>query len=778
MTSCKGKYILLFIVLISCFDMKAQEQRKVSLNGILGLAFLPKSEKVAPSGLPKNIFGGYAWSGVAGIGMNYRLGEKVSLFENFTFLHAKKKNYSFSTGTFKTGLKYNILSRDKKISPFVFGSIDFSLFFVNRKENSRDYYPDSLANSIGSGFGATKITYNEEKLNLSFVPVLGGSAGAGVDVKLSHKISLFLTYGFNTSFAAKSGPIKKNYFYNKSDLSYSMVSAGLTLHLFRKSKQLLASLGKEAWEEDKTISVRGTIIYNKNKKSNNKIIPVELTDKKDSTLKILPSSKEGEFFVKDLAMDDFKFMLEKRNKRIKKAELEVIHDHRKIKVAEEFVMIEMMDDLESENIISRDGNFSVVLREGFQHEIDVSVTGQSITGQFNNVEPDTSCHDIEVLLYDKQDSLIKGVPASQNCSFEISDVVPGQYKVVIRNKDKITFDYQFTEAAPLVTRQVNAKAPKISYFIAGNVHLNDNMKANNINLKLMDMYGKVMEEASLSQSGEFLFEDLETKDYQVIYELTDKETRGSMNYSVKAINSVFNKDYSYNFGKPPVDTLSRIVANGKITRPFPKSSEGVEVFLVDPSNQVVQKTRTDEKGSFHFSKLPSKDYKVAYALADSTLKANLKYDIVDEGAPSEEVFVASAKAVRNVSVQKKVKLIESSKTDGKKEPVLVKENNNTNYRSFTSHKTYSIDGVPIQLEGFGVQVASYKLVDNLKHSIAKLRENGYNDIYIQVINMSIKGKNEKLYRVIIGVHEDLNELREREESLKTLGYQTVCRKHI
>jgi hypothetical protein len=372
------------------------------------------------------------------------------------------------------------------------------------------------------------------------------------------------------------------------------------------------------------------------------------------------------------------------------------------------------------------------------------------------------------------------VPASQNCSFEIPDVVPGQYKVVFRNKDKVSFQYQFTEAPPVITRQVNAKAPKISYFIAGNVHLNDNMKANNINLKLMDMYGKVMEEASLSQSGEFLFEDLESKDFQIIYELSDKETQGNINYSVKAVNSIFNKDYSYNFGKPPVDTLSRIVAKGKITRPLLKSSEGVEVFLVDPSNQVIQKTRTDENGSFQFSKLPSKDYKVAYALTDSTLKANLKYDIKDEGAPSEDVFVGSAKAVKNVSVQEKVKLRETSKKGENAESALAKGNssNAANYKAFTSHKTYSIDGIPIELQGFGVQVASYKLVDNLKHSIAQLKEKGYNDIYIQVINMPIKGKNEKLYRVIIGVHEDLNELREREESLKSSGYQTVCRKHI
>jgi hypothetical protein len=636
MISCIRKHIFfLIIVLVSVIGAKAQEQKKVSLNAMMGLSFLPKSEKIAPSGLPKNIFGGYPWSGIAGIGLNYRLGEKIFLFENLIFLHSAKPSFSFSAGTFKTGLKYNILPLNKKISPFIFGSVDVSLLFLNRKENSRDYFPDSLSNTIGQGYGATKITYNEEKLNLSFVPAIGASAGVGIDFKLSHKVSIFLAYSYNTCLASKSASIKENYFYNKSDFTYGMVNAGLTLHLFRKSKQLLASLNKDAWEGDKTVSVRGTIIYHKNKKSNNNIVPVELTDAKDSTLRLIPSDKEGSFFLKDLARDDYKFMLEKQNKKIKNAELEVIHDHRRIKVADEFQSLEMFDDIESENIISRDGNFSVVLREGFQHEVDLSITGMSITGKLNNVVPDTSCGDIEVLLYDKQDSLIKSQPPKNDCSFHITDVIPGNYKMVFRKhtKEDVSFDYQFTEALPLITRQVNDLAPK---------------------------------------------SDLDD----------------SANENDKAKDSLSN-----------------------------------------------------------------------------------------------EVIIASATATKKVAVQKKVKFMDSPEGEEGKQKFLNNNSkdktnkstynkNTVDYSSFKSPGTYSQDGELIQLSGFGVQIGSYKMVSNLTKSIANLKKNGFNDIYIQVISMSIRGRKEKLYRVILGVHKDLNDLREREETLRNSGFQTVFRKHL
>jgi hypothetical protein len=792
MISCQGRYIVTFVfILISLLEVKSQDKRKISFNLMAGPVFFPKSEKVPTYGmLPGNIFGAYSLSGMAGVGLNYRLSEKAALFENLTFLHTSKKNNSLSASAFKTGIKYQFL--DKKISPFVFGSIDLSLLFLNRKENSTDYYLDSTTNTIGQGYGGTKITYNEERLKLSFVPILGASAGAGINFKISNKTHFFLAYNYNTSFASRSHIIKKNFFNNKSDLTYHSVNAGLTIYLFKKTKQLLASLGKDAWEGDKTVSVRGTVVYHKNKKSNNKVVPVQLTNEKDSTLKMVPSDKEGTFMLKDLTCNDYKFMLEKRNRKIKNADLEVIHDHRKVKVADEFLSLDMFDDFESENLISREGNFSVVLREGFQHEVDLSVTGMSISGKLNNVVPDTSCNEIEVLLYDQKDSLIKGVPASKDCSFNVNDVIPGQYKMVFRNgkdKGKISFDYQFTEAVPVVTRQVNDVAPKVTYFINGKVYIEDSLNAQKIDLHLVDKLNKVLQKTSLIPPGEFAFNELSSGEYQINYELTDKKAKGKIQYLIQADNSAFKKEFIYYFGKTIQDTVSKYSGKGQLRNNLSKSMEGTDVYLMDLDHNVIEKTKADKDGYFHFPKLPSKDYKITYALEDTSLKADFKYAIIDENTKlpvsdviTDEVFY-SATAVRKVSVENKVKIgIAKVKKDQKVisgTPMVNKpETNQVEYSSFKTHQTYSINGDSIRLTGFGVQVGSFKQIANLKKNISYLKEKGYTDIYIQVVTLAFGGKEEKLYRVVLGVYEDLNELREREQALKKAGYTTTFRKHI
>jgi hypothetical protein len=44
--------------------------------------------------------------------------------------------------------------------------------------------------------------------------------------------------------------------------------------------------------------------------------------------------------------------------------------------------------------------------------------------------------------------------------------------------------------------------------------------------------------------------------------------------------------------------------------------------------------------------------------------------------------------------------------------------------------------------------------------------------------MKENGKTAKYYRIVIGAHVDLNELREREQKLKAEGFATTYRKHL
>jgi SPOR domain len=767
--------LILIVFICQFFQAYAQKEKKISFNLMAGAAFLNKSEKLAPSGLPQNIFGGYKPGIAGGAGISYRLSEKMYLFENISIVHTKKANFRLNLNTFRTGLKYNILSPEKRFSPFVSASVDLALVFLNRAKNTRDVFPDSTANSIGTGFGATKITYNQEQLKLSAVPTLGTSLGAGFDFRLSPKFSLFLLYSFSHNLAKQPKLIKDNYPYNNSNLNYHMVTGGITIRLFTKARQLLANLAKAQWEGDNIASLKGTIIYKKPSASK-KEEKVEMTNDKDSTLRVISSDKEGLFKIPDLPRNDYKFYLAKRNKKIDRADLELIHDHR-LKLSDDYLSLEMFDELESENFISREGNYSVVLREGFQHEVNLSVTGLSINGRLDNFSPDTSCHRVMLLLYDKKDSLIKSTTPMADCSFRFADIVPGAYKMVIREKDKdqkVSFNYAFTGAQPTVSRQFNSVAPKLSYMIAGKIDLKDSIDngiKKEVLIKLIDPESKVVKDTALTQDGKFHFDNLPSDKYTIAYE-PEPKVQGKLEYTIDDNVDVYHEEYSYNFGVSPLDNTGQITARGKLTTLKPDQSY---VYLVTKDNEVKAKVRPGPDGKFSFTNLPSKNFKIAYQLDDASATAKLNYDFIDETGIGEETVVLSATGSKVQAVKQKIQGNVTTKNPG---GVKVERYNVISVAHMESGKTYDSEGHAVKVQGFGIQVASYKWLENLKRHYAQIQDAGIKDAYIQVVRMTVNGESVKFYRIVIGSHNDLNDLRDRDTQLKEKGFSTTYRKHL
>jgi hypothetical protein len=765
-------FILVFFI-GTFFSGFAQEEKKISFNLMGGVALLTKSEKLLPSGLPENIFGGYKPGIAAGAGINYRLSEKMYLFENVSVFHTSKTNFGFSLNTFRTGLKYNFLSPEKRFSPFVAGSLDLALVFLNRAKNSRDILPDSTANSIGSGFGATKITYNEEQLKLSAVPLAGASIGAGMNFRLSPRFSIFLLYTINHNLARQSKLLKDNYFYNKANLNYGMATAGLTMRIFKKTRQLLATLPREKWEGDNTASLKGLMIYKKDNTSK-KPEMVEMTNQKDSTLSVIPGDKEGIFKIADVPANDYKFYLLKRNSKIAKADIELIHDNR-LKLTDDYLTLEMIEEPESENFISREGNYSVVLREGFQHEINLSITGLSINGKLDNIKPDTSCQRMQLLLYDKRDSLIRSSTPMADCSFNFTDLVPGAYKMVVRNKEdgKIKFTYGFNGSQPVVSSQYNSMAPKLIYMIAGKINITDSagVSSKEVMVKLIDPVSRVVKDTALTQNGKFRFGNLPSDQYTIVYE-PDPKIQGNLEYTIDDNEETYHNEYSYNFGASPKEVAGEIAVEGKLKT---RNPDRAFVYLITNKNEVRAKTRPDADGKFTFTHLPSKDFKVVYQLEDSNMTAKLNYDFIDESELVEETFVLSAKGTKDVGVKQKIQGNDLTK---KPADYVIERDNAKNFDHMEIGNTYNSKGQAVKAEGFGIQVASYVQLDNLKRQYTKLQNAGITDAYIQVVNVTEKGKKVKYYRIVVGAHKDLNDLRERDLKLKEQGYTTTYRKHL
>lgn len=454
--------LLVFVAFFILSDLSAQVEKKISFNVFFGLARLPKGEKLNPAGQATNIYGGYPSPPSVGLGFNYRFTDRVMLSNNLFYFATKKNNHAFSAAGLRINFKYHPLKDWRKFSPYL--TAGFAMNFVNlgRDPYVEDFQPDSNANVIGSGISVTRITYQRNQVRLSWLPTPGASLGAGMDFRISPKINLFLEYTYNPTFATSS-LIKENFPFNNSKLNYGYATAGMTFKLLKPMKQMLASLKKEDWDGDPTVTIRGSLIYKNPKKS--KEIPVQVIDKRDTVVVVLPSNKSGYFEYRNLRADNYDFMLERKNKNIEKAEIKVIHDNTKVDIFEELPQLEMMDDLESDNIITRDNNFAVILREGFQHEVDVTVLGNKVIGRITPVSYDTLCRNMLVLLKDVNDSVIAVSRPEKDCSFSFPNIEQGKHTIVfVRNgiEKDINFAYKF-ENPPLIRRQYNTEEDSIDY---------------------------------------------------------------------------------------------------------------------------------------------------------------------------------------------------------------------------------------------------------------------------------------------------------------------------
>ncbi|MBX9851767.1 MAG: SPOR domain-containing protein [Cytophagaceae bacterium] len=463
----RGGIFLFFILLANLSLVSAQEEKRISFNGFGGISLLPGSAKINPAGQMTNIFGGYSPGITGGLGVNYRFNERFSLSNNAFIFFASKTNFNFKVAGLKSSLRYYPWSDVRKFSPFVSAGLNLNLLFLNRKAYTDSIFPDNSSSVIGPGVTVTKITYNYENLKLSFVPSPGANIGAGCAFRLSDKISLYTEYAFVYSLAKPFSLIKDNYQANKANLSFHFATAGVTFKLLKPKKQLLAILTRDQWDGDPTVSLKGEIVYKNPKKAPEKVVPVEMrTNEEDTILTIIPTDKAGLFEYKNLRADDYHFMLSKRNRKILRADIQLIHDNRKVDIFDDFPELQMIDDFEANNLISRDNNFSVILREGFQHEVDATILSNSIFGKVTPIGNDSVCRNMLVLLKTMNDSVLAVTEPKNDCSFNFNNVEPGAHKIVFVRKDvqgDMKFSYEFTEAPPVILRQFNTEEDSINY---------------------------------------------------------------------------------------------------------------------------------------------------------------------------------------------------------------------------------------------------------------------------------------------------------------------------
>ncbi|MCU0429808.1 MAG: SPOR domain-containing protein [Cytophagaceae bacterium] len=768
----------------------AQVERRLSLHAQGGLVLFPSSELISSSdGLPDRVYGGFGPGWNAGAGFNFRIWKSFYATETWGILKAAKANFNLTSQSFRTGLRYNFFDA-KRFSPFLGANYNFSFTSL-----VRDEYIDSAevnsSDAFGQGFLVKKVYYNFNSLSLQNMSMHGFGATVGFEYRLQaarKKISLFGEYGIQTNVANNNNVFNQDYFYNNANFVYQTINLGVRFLFYKPEKQLLAQLNRDEWRNDKPVDVKGTLVYKNNKKLYQKELPVEIDDTLQNKITVVNSDEKGLIFMaKDLQIGDYKFMFAKRKKRIIRADLQILN-YNKIDIADEELELEMVETELSENLLSRDGNFSVLLREGFQHEIMLTTTAENIMGKMDISDP--RCR-LRIYLKDKKDSVVSYIDTlSDDKSFNFVDIAPGQYKMqFVRMNDyckETEFNYKFTGAVPFVSKQSNTDEPEDTtpvFSLAGKVSTDKKSGVpKGTVVKLIGRDGRVEESKVLDPKGEFEFKKLESPGYRVFVE--DPSDKAKLSYAVHDRKNKEISQIQYGVGKKPSNN-GPLTVKGKVITTKAQDVTKISVLLVDSSGKIRKTLPLQPDGSFSFSNLPKNKYKVVYESSDPYLRGNLRFRTEDPGLKITKVLLPDMKAVAEVKdtlhVTKDEKVIPDSadivvnKTPNKRKDVIPP----VAYKNFKPNTTYTIDGVEVKPMGYGLQIASFFVYSNLESFCKRLREKGEKNVFIQVI---IKDKNNpqagNIYRVMVGETEDKEKVLKWIPTYMDKGYDPVLRKHL
>ncbi|MFN3404684.1 MAG: SdrD B-like domain-containing protein [Cytophagaceae bacterium] len=790
MKFCRVSFLLLIIFILPVSNLYAQEERKVSLNIYPGITLFPLNERINDAGVPTNIYAGFAPAPTIGLGVNYKIGKKLYLSENIFAIFARKQNHKLNLYNFRTDLKY-VLLKNKKFTPYIAAGLSFNLLSIARGTNTYTVDTDTTANAIGPGIKVYNVQYNDESMKLSTIPVYGPVAGLGFSYFIKRNLSITAEYSYNYNFANSLSIIKDNYPNNLSNLQYSTITFGITYRFIKPGRQLLASVKKDDWSGDQVADVLGSIQFKKPEKVKSKVYSIEIVSEYDSIPRTFQSDEDGKFYLPEVFAGNYDIYLPRESKKVLDAKVRLRYGNSNIALKDDMVELEMFEDEPSETIISRDGNFSVVLREGFQHEVHMTVVAMSVKGKLGPLAPDTSCADLTMQIRNERDSLVQIFKPGFDCNFSFEDLEPGKYKVIIKGEKNSaqSFTYKFDDPSPLLNRQGNSNAPdepeENTNILSGNITDNNDYGVEGAQVLLLNSSGIAITNAFTAKDGSFKFNNVPPGKYKVAYKTPDGlDVNSKLEYTETDQSGavVSESKFGSTFGKVEKDEKSNFKGKGKID--LKKNSikpDAVQIYLIDNEKRVVETAKPDQEGNFSFKNL-KKDagYSIAvkspveinpqdfrYSFTESEQELKQLKTITKVKVFEDQKLIISPEETQNSSSEKVTEggqnhvIYTPSKTEGK-------------YLRYQPGHTYDMKGEEISLPGFGVQLAAYSLADNLDRFCKKLKTLGYNDIYIQVIQLE---NNRKIYRVIVGSLQTVEEATILLKKLQRSGFDGVLRKH-
>ena len=667
-------------------------ERKISLSPYIGVAIFPTSINYNDLGIPKNLFGGFTPAPMVGCGVYYKLKKRIYVGADGSFYITGRQPLNnmnvIGVGVFG---KLNILNPNKRFSPYIIAG--FNLSFVNFGQNEVvvDFIP-SDSSAIGDGTKATKITNQNNKINLIMAPMFGPMGGVGFDVKITKRISLFAQATLHTNFGTNA-LVQKNFPDNNSVLQYVAIKGGINIKLYKKMK----------------------------------------------------------FDI----------------------------DSEAVRVPDLIAEIAPLEDQEQQaQMLSREANFAVNLREGLKHNLQIGTQ----SGEINiDVDTDTtkSPCPIMAVLYDQFGNKVAEQKPDKNGKVNFKGLDKGVFNVEFEVQPPCKdaeFAYRVTDPDADVQKQYNSEKPvdSLAYNVEGFIDFKDqNAVKENVQVMLVDQGDKKIKAKMMTTSdGGFSFKNLAPGNYRVVYEVSNPKIQSKISYNIKTNGDSLVKrvDFPYNEIKKDKEG-SRLMA-GKIQMGDPSvAAYKVNLDLVDKYNRVLDKSIPNQDGSFQFIDKKSDENEIIFDITDKKLADKpLEIKTVSYESKVEEAKKQEAAAT------KASKIIEAS-------PVAVAPKVQGGTKEMEMYKLYNRDGKEMAIEGFGYQVGAFRNMANVAQLMDKLKTEGF-EVFVQSVmsndvNTRFKSsQNYKFNRVIVfGTNEQ-----QRADQVRTKlveeGYTIIVKEHF
>jgi cell division septation protein DedD len=451
-------------------------------------------------------------------------------------------------------------------------------------------------------------------------------------------------------------------------------------------------------------------------------------------------------------------------------------DSQAVKVPDLIAELSAPEDQDAQSqMLSREANFAVNLKEGLKHNVQIGTQNGEINME---VDQDTSKYPCPMLavLYDQFGNKVAEQVVEKGGKVNFKGLDKGVFNVTLEMQPpckEAEFSYKVTDPDAEVQKQFNSEKPvdSLAYNVEGFIDFKDqNASKENIQVMLVDQGDKKIKAKMVTRSdGSFAFKNLTPGNYRVVYEVGNPKIQSKIAYDIKTNGDSLVKKVDFPFNEIKKEKEGSRLMAGKLQMGDPSiAAYKVNLDLVDKYNRVVDKSVPNQDGSFEFIDKKSDENEIIYDLSDKKLAdKSIEIKTVTYGSKVEEAKKQEAAAAK----------VAEAATN----PTALKVPEGPN--EMEMYKLYGRDGKEMAVEGFGFQVGAFRNMANVTQLMDKLKTEGF-EVFVQAVmsndvNTRFKSsQNYKFNRVIVFATNEQQKSDMVRSKLLDEGYTIIVKEHF